>query len=264
MPCSSGRTRAAPVTAFTQQGVAAAVPSSSLLAAITNFPRFDRTQWIGKDVSLGWPNSATSWQSDMKRYCRTMTENGTALKQELFQAAIEPRGFVDPSLGQSGQVIRISDMIRVVFTGAIAAQQAKANFMVGQNLEATNNSLPNAKIGFQCQYGVLNVQPNWFAYYSSFDGSVRSNIDTGVACNGPHLLTIELDASTNKVNWYIDGVLKATFSPAAGTAPGQNATTAYFPVAWLVYGGSTGGANNAKMDFLMGGVPLLSHQFTDT
>lgn len=263
MPCSSGRTRAAPVTAFTQQGVALATPSTAKLAAITSFPRYDRNsgaQWLGKDVSAGWGLSSASWFSDIKRYGRHLT--GASLNQEVYNAAIEPRAFVDPSIGPSGTLIRIADMMRASFAGAVSGNPARASLMIGQPFETSANTIPPAKIGFQAVYNVLNVQPSWSAYYSNFDGSVRQVIDTGLRCDIARYLVLELDGVLQQIRWYIDNVLVATFNAPAGTAPGQNATTRAFPIIWHTYGGASGGTS--LLDFLLGGVPLVSVQASDT
>ncbi len=255
--------RGAPVTVLTQQGVAAAASAVNTgNSGITNFPRLDRTQWIGKDVSAGYPNSAVSWQADVKRYSRTMTATNT-LKQELFNAALEPRAYIGRGSTPGNVSVKIADVVRCVFAGALNAQRAKGNFMVGQVLEASNTILPVAKMGFNCVYDTLNVQPNWFVYYSNFDGTVVFQQDTLIRCDIPHLLTLELDGVLQQVRWYVDGTLIATYVPIAGTEPGQSGTTRLFPIQWNIYG-SANGASTGKMDFLMGGVPLVTHSFLDT
>lgn len=251
-------------------GVADAVviPDPSAGGSIIQFVKPDFTVWAGKSMLSQAAPSALLWNAATKRYCRYLSRmNGIDVL--MFKTNLEPRALVDPSLPPSGIVLFVSDLVRAEFTTLGAPVTMRASFTLGQTGDISNTVVPPSRIGFQAVCVAIGVQPNWFAYYSNFDHTIVYSVDTGVRCDTPHLLQMEFDGIKHEIRWRVDGVKVASYSPAAGSAPGQiignvgglPTGNQPFNILYCTTATAVGNSSTTTMEFLMAGVPLVTYQF---
>lgn len=226
------------------------------------FPRLTAASfYIGKNLEL--LNGATlRWNSDIRRYSKNQVQ-ANSTSDHRYQIGFSARAIVDPLYNPSGIVVKVQDLVRAFFQGAINAQHGKAIFGIGPQGAASNIDLPNGWIGWRAIYTALSVQPTWEAFYSGKNGIVTSITDSGLACDTPRLLQIVLNGVNQTIQWYADGVLVKTYSPAADDVGGQLVAGASRESVHWVCSSSSGVASGASFDYLMLGAPTVTMQYPD-
>jgi hypothetical protein len=224
------------------------------------FPRLTGGSfYVGKNLEL-LSGATLRWNSDIKRYSKNQTQSAS-ISDHRYQIGFAARAIVDPLYKPSGMVVKVQDLVRAFFSGATNAQRGKAVFAIGQQNWASNIDILKDNIGWRAIYTQLNVQPTWEAFYANKDGTVTSITDSGLKCDVPRLLQIVLNGINQTIQWYIDGVLAKTYSPAADDVGGQVAAGVRESVHWICANSS--GVVGASFDYLMLGAPTVTVQYPD-
>lgn len=228
-----------------------------------HYPRIEAaSSYVGKSSAFQ-PSSTTRWNADIKRYSRNLTTAGSAFA-DRYQIGMSARALVDPLYPPSGIIVKVQDLVRAFFKGAINAQTSKAViFMAGQQ-GGSAAAIEIAAIGWSARHVNFGVQPTWFTEYSSKNGGIVRQIDSGLQCDTPRLLSWVLDGKNQQIRWYANGVLVDTYSPSAGEVGGQNTLLGRETITYLLNrSGGVTPADDATLDFLMLGAPLVTIQFPD-
>lgn len=228
-----------------------------------HYPRIEAaSSYVGKSSSFQ-PSSTNRWNADIKRYSRNLTTSGSAFA-ERFQIGMSARALVDPLFPPSGIIVKVQDLVRAFFKGAINAQTSKCIFFMAGQQGGSAAAIEIAAIGWGARHTSFGVQPTWFTQYTSKTGGVVRQVDSGLQCDTPRLLSWVLDGKLQQIRWYANGVLVDTYSPSSGEVGGQNTLLGRESITYLCNrAGGVSPGDDATFDFLMLGAPLVTVQFPD-
>lgn len=255
----SEETRRTDIVSKTNFGVPTAIMSN--VDDFYCYPQLVAAQmFVGKNTEL--LSGATSrWNADIKRYSMNQTQS-VSVSDHRYQIGMSARALVDPLFPPSGIIVKVQDLVRAFFQGAINVQVGKALFIIGPQVASSVATFDIASLGWRAAYSNLNVQPTWITQYSSKNGGILRSVDSGLSCDVPRLLSFVLDGKLQQIRWYANGVLVDTYSPSSGEVGGQNTLVGRESIHWIV-NSSSGVANASSFDYKMLGAPVVTVQFPD-
>lgn len=235
-----------------------------ILANVDDFllyPQLTAAQlFVGKNTEL--LSGATSrWNADIKRYSMNQTQ-AASVSDHRYQIGMSARSLVDPLFPPSGIVVKVQDLVRAFFQGAINAQVGKALFLMGPQVASSVSTFDIASLGWRAAYGAVGVQPTWVTQYSSKNGGILRSVDSGLTCDVPRLLSWVLDGKNQVIRWYANGVLVDTYAPSSGEVGGQNTLVGRESIHWIC-NCSSGVVAGSSFDYKMLGAPTVTIQFPD-
>lgn len=253
----SDETRRTDIVSKTNFGVPTVIQAN-----VDDFLLWPRTDGLGNFIgkhSAG-AGGAQFWAADIFRYCRRI-QIGTSGVVQRTGLGISPRALVDPLFPPSGIILKVQDIVRAFFSGALNAQHGKCYFGIGPFVISTADPPPASFVGWRAFYNVLNVQPTWSTLYSNKDGTITRLIDSGLTCDVQRTLSTVFDGKTQTIRWYANGVLVDTYAPSSGEVGGQVTSLGNDCVGWGAMSSATGAV--ATIDFLMLPAPTITIQFPD-
>jgi hypothetical protein len=197
--------------------------------------RHDNTFWRGAYAIQVLVSTLAIWDATIKRYARLVgVANGA--RAFYYRAFLEPRALADPRYGLAPIKTRIRETLLCTY-GAFGNTTHDALYEWGLSASTTTaaggaqtqgNLAYMPFIGFRAYFHrVFNGATPvlyWRTYFTDPDnGVLRQTITSFDAKDIPRDLMIELDSETGTVNWYIDGTLVDSYTPASGEWPGQGA-----------------------------------------
>lgn len=224
------------------------------------FPRPQGGTFVGKDTELVG-GAVLRWNADIKRYSKNQTQSSST-SANRFQVGFSPKALVDPLYPPSGIVVKVQDLVRASFAGIDNAQHAKAVFTVGPQAGSSVSTFEKGCIGWAAQYGGAG-QPTWFTRYSSKDGAITRQVDSGLQCDTLRQLSIVFDGKNQQIRWYANGVLVDTYSPSSGEVGGQTTLTGRDSIQFICSSSNGNPGFGAQFDYLMLGVPLMTVQYPE-
>jgi hypothetical protein len=216
--------------------------------------------YIGNNNEL-LGGATTRWNSDIKRYSKNQTQ-ASAVSAHRFMFGMSPRALVDPLYAPSGIIVKVQDLVRAFFQGATNIQPGKAVLCLGPQAGSSVATVEIATVGWRAVYTNLGLQPTWITQFSSKDGSFVRQIDSGLTCDVPRLLSFILDGKTQTIRWYANGVLVDSFAPSSGQVGGQNSSVGRDSLQYIC-NCTSGVVAGSSFDYMMLGAPLVTIQFPD-
>lgn len=215
------RTRPAPISQWTQQGVGAAGDPAAhrtelwsrpaRQAAVTN-ALIGRIEHSYNNAGGLGATEGKGWVAALKRYAMWSDSPGGAGGTTYHQ--LTPgypfHSLVDPQLPVQPVILRARDVVQV--TRSAGAGFGSVAFTMGSGYVFQDGSLEAYRsVGFHSYGG-----GTWKSYYSgNLNAAALRAFDTGVSIFNICELMFEVDGARKEVRYYIDGVLVDTYAPAA-------------------------------------------------
>lgn len=211
------RTRPAPSTQWTQQGVGAlgdpAAHRTELwmrgprVAGTTN-PLVGRAEHTYSNAGGLGAVEGKGWNAVLKRYGMFNESPGGAggTTYHSLTPAFPFHSLVDPALPVQPSIVRVRDVVQV--TRTVGAGGGNVGFTLGGGYIFQDGTLEAYRsVGFH-SYGGLT----WKTYYSNNANVAALKVfDTGVSVLNLCELMFECDGARKEVRFYIDGVLVDTY-----------------------------------------------------
>jgi len=197
------------------------------------------------------------WDATMGMHCRyvqlqslaqSFGSNGYAITQRATQGWYP--GALFPPFGTGNRIFRLRDVIRFRVAQA-DANNPKSRFFYGVAQEFASTSpqgtldYDQGWVGFYSSW-VGTTQGNWFAKVVDDALNIRHSADLGVGTDAPHMLRIDIDPIEGEIRFYIDEVLKSTYTVASGF---MNVTD-ISPEPWIGWGVNPGYITGASVNTL--------------
>lgn len=244
--------------------------------------RHDATWWEGSVWGVGASGAGNTWQTTLKRYCRFLTATNTSAS-ERYTSFMEPRGFLDQRYGSITGVMRLRDTLACLMSGGTAGNSHYGALLfgfVGSTLNGPPAGIPLQNgdpwapfLGFRVHYSAaLDVETsndvNWRCYFVDDTLTQRHDFVTSVDSRNSHDLLLELDSETGTINWYIDGILVSTYTPASNEVSGQSASgyiNGQFRLIYCITAQTPAGIgrNFVLARCMSAGMPMLSIEYTE-
>lgn len=229
------RTRPAPISQWTQQGVGAlgdpAAHRTELwsrpqrAAAVTN-AIIGRTEHSYSNAGGLGATEGKGWVAALKRYAMWNDSPGGAggTTYHTLTPGFPWHALVNPALPIIPSILRFRDVVQV--TRSAGAGAGNVGFTMGGGFVFQDGTLEAYRsVGFH-SYGGLT----WKSYFSgNLNVAALRAFDTGVSIFNIVELMVEVDGARKEVRYYIDGVLVDTYAPAADVnAPAITRSEAFY------------------------------------